>query len=139
MSVFFCSKTNQTHQCIKYILFRNDTVRVLDGLSIRHHKFKAVHIATGICQRQSIYSRVSNRYLSKTIYSRVSNRYLSKTIYSRVSNRHLSKTIYLFQSKLYLVQSKATCFDQRVSTKENRSTPTPSVIRQQYLGGVYPL
>ena len=38
------------HQCIKFILFWNDTVRVSDGLSVHHQEFKTVHTATGICQ-----------------------------------------------------------------------------------------
>jgi len=38
------------HQCIKFILFWNDTLYVLDGLSIHHQQFKTVHTATGICQ-----------------------------------------------------------------------------------------
>ena len=40
------------HQCIKFILFLfwNDTLRVSDGLSVHHQKFKTVHTATGICQ-----------------------------------------------------------------------------------------
>jgi len=40
------------HQCIKFllILFWNDTLHVLDGLSIHHQEFKTVLTATGICQ-----------------------------------------------------------------------------------------
>jgi hypothetical protein len=38
------------HQCIKFILFWNDTIHVSDGLSIRHQQFRTVHTATGICQ-----------------------------------------------------------------------------------------
>jgi len=38
------------HQFLKFILFWNNTVHVLDGLSIHHQEFKSVHIATGICQ-----------------------------------------------------------------------------------------
>ena len=38
------------HQCVKFILFWNETLHVSDGLSIRHQEFKTVHIATGICQ-----------------------------------------------------------------------------------------
>jgi len=34
------------HQCIKFILFRNDTLHVLDGLSVRRQEFKTVHTAT---------------------------------------------------------------------------------------------
>jgi len=38
------------HQCIKFILFWNDTVHVSNGLSVRHQELKTVHTATGICQ-----------------------------------------------------------------------------------------
>jgi len=38
------------HQCIKFILFWNDTLHVSDGLSIHHQEFKTVHTATGIYQ-----------------------------------------------------------------------------------------
>jgi len=46
----FYSKTNWTHQCIKFILFWNDTVHILDDLSVHQQQFKPVHTATGICQ-----------------------------------------------------------------------------------------
>jgi len=39
---FFYSKTNQMHQCIKFILFWNDTPHV----SVHHQEFKTVHTAT---------------------------------------------------------------------------------------------
>ena len=45
---YFYSKTNQMHQCIKFILFWNDTLHVSDGLSVHHQQFKTVHTATGI-------------------------------------------------------------------------------------------
>ena len=38
------------HQCIKFILFWNDTLHVSDSLSVHHQQFKTVHTATGICQ-----------------------------------------------------------------------------------------
>jgi len=38
------------HQCIKFILFWNDTLHVSDSVSVHHQEFKTVHIATGICQ-----------------------------------------------------------------------------------------
>jgi hypothetical protein len=37
-------------QCIKFILFWNDTLHVLDCLSIHRQEFKTVHTATGIYQ-----------------------------------------------------------------------------------------
>jgi len=48
--IYFYSKTNQMHQCIKLILFWNDTLHVSDRLSVHHQEFKTVHTATGICQ-----------------------------------------------------------------------------------------
>ena len=38
------------HQCIKFILFGNNTLHVSDGLSVHYQKFKTVHTATSICQ-----------------------------------------------------------------------------------------
>jgi hypothetical protein len=35
------------HQFLKFILFLNDTLHVLDGLSVHHQEFKTVHTATG--------------------------------------------------------------------------------------------
>ena len=37
------------HQCIRFILFWNDSPHVSDGLSVHHQEFKTVHTATGIC------------------------------------------------------------------------------------------
>ena len=42
-------KTNQMPQCIKYVLFWNDTLHISDGLSVHHQQFKTVRTATGIC------------------------------------------------------------------------------------------
>jgi len=50
MQMHFYSKTNQMHQCIKFILFWNDTLHVSDGLSVHHKEFKTVHTVTEICQ-----------------------------------------------------------------------------------------
>ena len=41
------------HQCLKFILFWNDTLHVSDGISIHHHEFKTVHTATGVRQTDS--------------------------------------------------------------------------------------
>jgi len=38
------------HQCIKLILFCDNTLHVSDGLSVHHQEFKTVHKATCICQ-----------------------------------------------------------------------------------------
>jgi len=48
--IYFYSKTNQMHQCLKFILFWNNTLHVSDGLSVHHREFTTVHTATGICQ-----------------------------------------------------------------------------------------
>ena len=40
------------HQCIKFILFLNDTLHVSDGISVHHQEFKTVHTATRICQNR---------------------------------------------------------------------------------------
>ena len=42
---YFYSKTNQMQQCIKFILFWNDTLHVSDGLSLHDQQFKTVHTA----------------------------------------------------------------------------------------------
>ena len=44
--VNFYNKTNQMPQCLKFILFWNDTLQVSDGLSVHHQEFKTVHTAT---------------------------------------------------------------------------------------------
>jgi len=38
------------NQCVKFILFWNDTLHVADGLSVHHREFKTVHTAAGLCQ-----------------------------------------------------------------------------------------
>jgi len=38
------------HQCIKFILFWNDTLHVSDGLSVHLQECNTVHTATGIFQ-----------------------------------------------------------------------------------------
>jgi len=42
------------HQCVKFILFWNDTLHVLDGVPVHHQEFKNVHTATGICQTDAV-------------------------------------------------------------------------------------
>jgi len=49
------------HQCIKFILFWNDTLHVSDGLSVRHQQFKTVHTATGICQNDTAVCLLESR------------------------------------------------------------------------------
>ena len=36
------------HQCIKFILFWNDTLHVSDGLPAHHQEAKTVHTTTGL-------------------------------------------------------------------------------------------
>ena len=43
---YLYSKANKMHQCIKLILFWNDTLHVSDGRSVHHQEFKTVHTAT---------------------------------------------------------------------------------------------
>jgi len=64
--IYLHSKTNQMHQCIKFILFWNDTLHVSDGLSVHHQEFKTVHTATGMwnrycCRLASGYSVASSQ------------------------------------------------------------------------------
>jgi len=44
------------HQFLKFILFWNNTLHVLDGLSVNHQEFKTVHTATGtgICTTDTV-------------------------------------------------------------------------------------
>jgi len=50
----FYSKTNQMHQCFKFVLFWNENLHASDGLSVHHQQFKTVHTATGICQADKL-------------------------------------------------------------------------------------
>ena len=61
ISMQFCSKTNKMHQCVKFILFWNDTLRVSDGLSVHYHEFKTVHTATGFCQTDTAVCLLASR------------------------------------------------------------------------------
>jgi len=49
------------HQCIKFILFWNDTLHVSDGLSVHHQEFKTVHTAIGICQTDTAVCLLARR------------------------------------------------------------------------------
>ena len=49
------------HQCIKFILFWNDTLHVSDHLSVHHQQFKTVHTATGICQTDTAVCLLASR------------------------------------------------------------------------------
>jgi len=58
------------HQCIKFILFLNDTLHVSDGLSVHHQEFKTVNTATGVCQTDTAVCllAVRNIYIYLFIY-----------------------------------------------------------------------
>jgi len=49
------------HQCIKYILFWNDTLHVSYGLSVHHQELKNEHTATGICQTDTAVCLLASR------------------------------------------------------------------------------
>ena len=49
------------HQCIKFISFCNDTLQVLEGLSVYHQEFKTVHTVTGICQTDTAVCLLAGR------------------------------------------------------------------------------
>jgi len=49
------------HQCIKFILFWNDTLHVSDGLSVHHQEFKTVRTSTGICQTDTADCMLASR------------------------------------------------------------------------------
>ena len=42
--IYFYSKTNQMHQCIKFVLFWNYTLHVSGGLSVHHQEFSRLYI-----------------------------------------------------------------------------------------------
>jgi hypothetical protein len=59
------------HECIKFILFWNDTLHVSGGLSVHYQKFKAVHTATGIINSVVKPTRcysVSNLFWNDTLH-----------------------------------------------------------------------
>jgi len=47
---YLYSKTNEMHQCLKFVLFWNGTLHVSDGLFVHHQEFKTIYTATGVCQ-----------------------------------------------------------------------------------------
>jgi hypothetical protein len=50
---YFCSKTNEMHQFLKFILLCSSILRVSDGLSVHNQETETVHTASGICQTDS--------------------------------------------------------------------------------------
>ena len=80
---YFYSKTNKMHQCIKFILFWNDTLHVSDGLSVHHQEFKTVNTATGICQTDTAACLL---YMFRTVFPfiiRRSRLYVQQQAYVR--------------------------------------------------------
>ena len=59
--IYFCNKTNQMHQFLKFFLFWNNTLHVSDGLSVHHQEFKTVHTATGIYQTGTVALLLASR------------------------------------------------------------------------------
>jgi len=41
-------------QYLKFILFWNNTLHILDGLSVHHQESKNLHTASGVCQTGSV-------------------------------------------------------------------------------------
>jgi hypothetical protein len=50
---YFCSKTNEMHQFLKFILFWSRILHVSDGLSVHYQESKTVRTASGIYQTDS--------------------------------------------------------------------------------------
>jgi len=48
------------HQCLKFVLFRNDTLHVSDGLSVHHHEF-TIYLQQQACVKQ-ILLLLANEY-----------------------------------------------------------------------------
>jgi hypothetical protein len=49
----FLKQNQPDAQYLKFILFRNSTLHVSDGLSVHHQESKTVHTASGICHTGS--------------------------------------------------------------------------------------
>jgi len=58
-------------QCIKFILFWNDTVHVSDGLTFHNQELKSVHTATVIRQTDTAVCLIG----SSRLYTQQPNRY----------------------------------------------------------------
>ena len=52
----FYSKSNQMHQCLKFMSFWNNTPHVSGCLSVHHREFTTVHTATCMCQTDTAVS-----------------------------------------------------------------------------------
>ena len=56
------------HQCIKFILFWNDNLRVSDGLSVHRQEFKTVCSATDIRQTETAVCLLAGKLASRQQY-----------------------------------------------------------------------
>ena len=54
LNQYFYSKTKQMHNISNLFYFWNNTLHVLDGLSVHHQESKTVHTASGICHTGSV-------------------------------------------------------------------------------------
>ena len=101
--IYFCSKTNQMHQYLKFILFWSNTLHVSDGLSVHHHEFKTVHTATGICQTDTAVC-----LLAFPIHSSISLTYACCCMYSfellTMDGKTVRNMYSAFQNKINLIQ-----------------------------------
>ena len=99
------------HQCIKFILFWNDTLHVSDGLSVHHQQLKTVHTATGICQTDTAVCLLARLYSSICLV--VSNLFWIDTLHvsDGLSVHHQQfKTVHTATG---ICQTEtAVCFDQ---------------------------
>ena len=61
------------HQCIKFILFWNDTLHVSDGLSVHHQQFQdckySNHTDTSVCLLASRHSSICLTHVCYCMYS----------------------------------------------------------------------
>jgi len=46
--IYFCSKSNEMHQFLKFILFCSSILHVSNGLSVHHQEPKTVHIPDAV-------------------------------------------------------------------------------------------
>jgi len=60
-SLYRLSYRTTMYQCVRFILFWNDTLHVSDGLSVHHQQFKTVHTATGFCQTDTAICLLASR------------------------------------------------------------------------------
>jgi len=59
--IYFYSKTNKMHRCIKFILFWNDTLHASEGISVHHQELKTVYTAIAICQTDTAVCLLASR------------------------------------------------------------------------------